>query len=245
MKAITRRDFLKTVALGGAACLVNPWRAGAQSDWRGSTVDWARLQFNGINGDTDNWNVHPQGDLNLINQINDRTTIRIRNNWNIADIGKLREMTAFPFLFMTAELPPNLTAAHRANLREYMLRGGFLYAEDCVIGKDKKVGTNLPKDAFFLKMVQELPKIVPEARLVRLPNDHPIFHCFYDLPAGLPDMQGIPHGLHGLIHNGRLLAALSPSDNHCGWVRCFSEEKNTAALQMGTNLYVYAITQFA
>jgi hypothetical protein len=114
-----------------------------------------------------------------------------------------------------------------------------------VIGKGKKIGTNLPQDAFFRKMAEELERMMPEARLERLPNEHPIFHCFYDMPNGLPVMQGIPHGLQGLILNGRVLAVLSASDNHCGWVRCFKEELNLAAMQMGVNIYVYAITQMA
>jgi len=59
-------------------------------------------------------------------------------------------------------------------------------------------------------------------------------------------MQGTPHGAHGLTLNGRLLALLSPSDLHCGWTdgdRWFSREKKDQAMKMGTNIYVYAMTQ--
>jgi hypothetical protein len=241
---MTRRAFVKALALGGLSGLAGIRSARADGEPRGATVDWARLKFTCWKGNTDNWNVHPQGDLNLIEHLNARTTVRIRNKWNVADGTRLHEMTQYPFLFMTAELPPELGSAERANLREYLLRGGVIFAEDCVIGKTHKNGTGLPVDAFFLGMSQEFRRILPEARLERVPLSHPVFHCFYDLPDGLPVMQGVAHGLHGLFLEGRVVAFLSASDNHCGWAGSFfKKEMNTAALQMGTNIYIYAMTQ--
>ena len=96
-------------------------------------------------------------------------------------------------------------------------------------------------------MVQvDLPKILPEAKVERLAYDHPVFHCFYHFNDGVPHMQGIPHGLHGISLNGRLVGLLSPSDLHCGWSngnQWFGYGKQVQAFQMGINIYLYAMTQ--
>jgi hypothetical protein len=164
--------------------------------------------------------------------------------WNVAEVDRLPTMTAFPFLFMHGDVAPEFDDAQRANLREYLLRGGFLFAEDCVNGKRHSGSRG---DEFFRQMAEvELPKIFPDARLERLPFDHPVFQCFYHFTEGIPHMQGQPHGLHGITIDGRVVALLSPSDNHCGWAngdRWFGHEKRVQALQMGVNIYLYGMTQ--
>lgn len=240
-----RKQFLKILALGGSSFLGIRIPAWAQEQVRGSAVHWGRLKFQAEGGDLDDWNVHPQGDINLMDHLIDSTTVNLEKKWNVASVAKIEEMSRYPFLFMHAELPPELDAAARANLREYLLRGGFLLAEDCVVGKGR-AGNNYSNDRFFMTMVEELPKILPEAKFERLPKDHPVFHSFHHMPDGLPHMQGTPHGAHGLTLNGRLVALLSPSDNHCGWVNgdtWFGRGKTDLALRMGTNIYVYAMTQ--
>ena len=144
---------------------------------------------------------------------------------------------------MHSEMGPELSDTDRANLREYLQRGGFLFAEDCVNGKMR---SDRSGDEFFRKMAEvEYSKILPGAKVERLPNDHPIFHCFYHFKNGLPHMQGWPHGLHGVTVNDRLVSVLSPSDIHCGWAngdRWFGTGKRMEAFKMGVNIYLYAMT---
>ncbi len=244
---LDRRKFMRMLAGGGATFLGLPLIAQAESvgKSRGTLTQWARLKYPLDGRDQDDWGVHPHGDLNLIDHVRGNTSVDLHNRWNVADVADLPRMSQFPFLFMHADEQPALDNVARANLREYLMRGGFLFAEDCVIGRVNH-GNNNRNDFFFRRMIEELPKIVPEAKLEKLPNDHPIFHCFYDFKDGLPHMQGTPHGAHGLTLNGRLLALLSPSDLHCGWTngdRWFSSGKKDQALKMGTNIYVYAMTQ--
>lgn len=258
MSDLTRQDFLRMMAAGGATFLgLPPGVAAAAPDeeaplvtapLRGLEVPWSRVCFtcdrDGVE-DNDDWNVHPNGDLNLMDSIRDQASVNVAKKWNVADVTQLDSMVAFPFLFMHAELPPALDATARKNLREYLLRGGFLFAEDCVIGKDRKPH-GAGRDLFFQRMAVELPGIVPEAKFEKLPKDHPVFHSFYHMPDGLPHMQGEPWGLHALTLNGRVLALLSPSDNHCAWTNgdtWFGPEKRIQAMRMGTNIYIYAMTQ--
>ncbi len=238
---------MELLTAGGASFLGLNWvsRVQAATKHRGSTTPWARLKYPLDGIDQEDWGVHPQGDLNLIDQVRDHTTIDLHNRWNVADVADLTAMSAFPFIFMHADERPFLDDQARANLREYLLRGGFLFAEDCVIGRGNH-GRNNRNDFFFRTMAEELPRILPEAKFEKLPNDHPVFHCLFDFRDGLPHMQGTPHGAHGLTLNGRLLALLSPSDLHCAWTNgdvWFGTEKKTQAMRMGTNIYVYAMTQ--
>lgn len=243
MSEINRKTFLKLLAAGGASFLgLEPLLAVA-GQVRGPLSPWARLRFPCRGGDDDDWNVHPNGDLNLIDNIRGASAVNVEKRWNVADISRVATMTSFPFLFMHAELSPNLGATECANLREYLLRGGFLFAEDCVNGKHHSGGRG---DEFFRRMAEtEFGRILPEAKLEKLPYDHPVFHCFYHFQSGIPHMQGTPHGLHGLILNGRVVALLSPSDIHCGWAngdQWFGHQKEIEAMQMGTNIYLYALT---
>ncbi len=221
----------------------------AEKKRRGSMVHWGRLKFTIHTDDKDAWGVHPQGDINLIDHIWEHTSVHLNNRWNVADVEKLDEMVRFPFIFMHSEGKPVLTDQGRKNIREYLLRGGFMYAEDCVIGRMNGSEANRSKsDLFFLKMVEEFPKILPEAKLEKLPVDHPLYHTVFHLNEGLPVMQGTPHGGWGLMLQGKMVAFLSPSDNHCGWTngdQWFGRKKAIQSLQFGTNLYVYAMTQSA
>ncbi len=242
MNEMNRKRFLKLLATAGASVLGLPALPALAREVRGPASPWARLYFPARGGDTDDWNVHPNGDLNLIDVIRDDAGVNVSKHWNVADIGRLETMTPYPFLFMHAELGPELNAAQTANLGEYLRRGGFLFAEDCVVGKHRNAGGG---DEFFRHVAEvDFPRMLPEAKLVKLPFDHPVFHCFYHLNNGLPHMQGIPHGLHALTLNGKIVALLSPSDLHCAWTEgdvWFGRAKRIAAEQMGANIYLYAM----
>lgn len=244
MSPLTRDHFLKLLAAGGVSFLGLDAVAQNETPHQGPPVPWGRLKFIGENGNTTDWHVHPHGDINLIDSIRDTTSTNLEKKWNIADVSDLPSMIEYPFLFMHAEIAPVLDDAMRTNMREYFLRGGFLFAEDCVNGYGNK-GWSKYNDFFFRGIMDELPKILPEAKIEQLSPDHPLFHCFFDFDAW-PHMQGSPHGAHGVTLNGRLVALISPSDLHCAWTNgavWFGREKQKKALQMGTNIYLYAMTQ--
>jgi hypothetical protein len=243
MLDLTRDRFLKLLAAGGASFLGLNAIGRAEDILRGPAVPWGRLKFTGEMGDNDDWHVHPHGDLNLIDSIRDQTSLNLEKKWNVADITNLASMVQYPFLFMHAEIAPVLDDLARQNLREYLLRGGFLFAEDCVHGYMHH-GNNDDNDFFFMAMANELTSLIPGAKFEQVPLDHPIFHCFYHFDYW-PHMQGKPHGPWGVTYNGRLVALLSPSDLHCAWTYegWFGPEKTRLAMQMGTNIYMFAMTQ--
>src|SRR5688572_20012706 len=150
MARVTRRDFTKLMAIGGASFLASPMlremfaseqlladvqRVGFGEHEKGAVSQWGRLRFRCTGNDDDDWNVHPHGDINLIGKINQDLSVNLSNQWNVADVGKLDDMIKLPMLFAHAECAPEMKEEEKKNLREYLERGGFLYAEDCVNGK--------------------------------------------------------------------------------------------------------------
>jgi hypothetical protein len=247
MSSITREQFLKVIAAGGASFLGLNSLATAGDPPKGPAVPWSRLKFVGENSDHDDWHVHPQGDLNLLDSLRGQTSVNVIKKWNVADISNLDSMTQYPFLFMHGEVAPVLDDTAKNNLREYLQRGGFLFAEDCVNGYGHH-GSNLQNDYFFRSVVDQLPGLLPGSKLEKLPFDHPVFHCFHHFDNGMPHMQGTEHGLHGVTLDGRVVALISPSDLHCGWVdgdKWFGAGKSDQAFQMGINIYLYAMTQIS
>ena len=60
-------------------------------------------------------------------------------------------------------------------LREYLLRGGFLHADD-----------NYGLDEHFRR---EIAKVFPDRPLVDVPLDHPIYRIVYPFPQGIPKIH--------------------------------------------------------
>jgi hypothetical protein len=121
-------------------------------------------------------------------------------------------------------------------VREYLERGGFIWADD-----------NYGMDRSFRDAME---RVLPEASLVELPFDHGIYHSFYDFPDGLPKIHehdgGPPHG-YGMFHEGRLVVFYSfNTDIGDGMedseVHHDPPEKREAALRMGVNVVVYALS---
>ena len=259
MSRVSRRDFTKLMAVGGASFLASPMlpelfesqklladvrRAGFGEHDKGAVTNWGRLRFRCTGGDDDDWNVHPHGDIKLISHINEDLSVNLSNTWNVADVGKLDDMCKLPLLFMHAECAPELQDEEKKNLKEYLERGGFLYAEDCVNGKFHHHQPDGTTDLLFRGMQDTLRDLLPGSTFERLDTEHPIYHSYFDLMTGQPHMQGIEHGGWGLTYKKRLVAYLSPSDAHCGWTneQWFGVAKSREACKIGTNVYLYAMT---
>jgi hypothetical protein len=121
-------------------------------------------------------------------------------------------------------------------LRNWLAAGGFLWADD-----------NYGMDKTFRR---EMKKVFPGKDLVELPNDHPIFKCFYALP-GLPKIHehdGLPPQLFGITgDDGRLQVIYSyQSDIGDGIedpeVHKDTPEKREQAMRMAVNILMYCMT---
>ncbi len=144
-----------------------------------------------------------------------------------------RDIFNYPFVHMTGHGNVVFTPVEAQNLRDYLLAGGFLHADD-----------NYGLAAAFRR---EMKKVFPEDEFVELPWEHPVFHQKYDFSQGLPKIHEHdakrPQAL-GIIKEGRLVVLFTfETDLGDGWedpeVHNDPENKRRQALQMGANIISY------
>ncbi len=191
----------------------------------------ARLQYDG-GGD---WYANPSSLPNLLEAIATRTALPVeRTEARVRLIDE--RLWDYPFLHLTGHGNIKLTEAEVARLREYVMRGGFLHADD-----------NYGLDPSFRR---EIARVFPDRPLVDVPLSHPIYHVVYDFPRGLPKIHehdGKPARGYGIFLGDRLAVYYShESDLGNGWedpeVHKDPPELHEQALRMGVNLFVYAVT---
>jgi hypothetical protein len=196
------------------------------------TITIARLQWGG-GGD---WYVSPSALPNLLGAIRDRTGIPVAPRE--ATVRPLDpSLSDYPFLYMTGHGNLSFSPAERLALREHLLAGGFLLAND-------SYGL---AETFRAEMAQ----MFPESPLTEIPPDHPIFHSFYDFPDGLPKIHehdGKPPQAFGIFRDARLLVLfVYESDIGDGWenpdVHDDPPEIREQALRMGVNIFVHVLSQ--
>jgi hypothetical protein len=196
------------------------------------TLTIAQLQYDG-GGD---WYANPSGLPNLLREIGQRTGLPV------ADRPARTRLTdpslwTYPFLYMTGHGNVRFSEEEVALLRRYLLAGGFLHVDD-----------NYGLDESFRR---EIRRVFPDRELQELPADHAVFRSFYRMPAGLPKIHqhdGQPPQAFGVFDRGRLVLFYSyESDLGNGWEDPDRyddpPEVREAALRMGVNLFMYAMSQ--
>lgn len=191
----------------------------------------ARLQYDG-GGD---WYANPSSIPNLLKAINERTSLKVEPTEARISL-KDDRLWDHPFLHVTGHGVIKFSDAEVTRLREYLNRGGFLHVDD-----------NYGLDESFRK---EIARVFPDRPLVDVPLTHPIYHIVYDFPSGLPKVHehdGKPARGFGIFIGSRLAVFYSyESDLGNGWEDpgTYSDPPalHEAALRMGVNLFVYAVT---
>jgi hypothetical protein len=219
---------------GGGSALATP--AGGKRAVRTGQFVFPRLQFSVYDESVDIWNVGPIGDVNLRRKLAELTNINVSQEPRVVRLGDLDDMCRNPFVFMTSEGYFKLQKDEEDHLHEFLERGGFIHADDCVFrGQDR----------FFQTYRTLINKLYPDNPMRKIPYDHEIFHCYFDFPNGAPHCQGVPNGAWGLFEpgTGRIMTLVTPGDLHCGWMcRFFTPEMNESALKMGINIIIYFLT---
>jgi len=283
-----RREFLKTAGrtIAGAALTASGLGSIAERMAYGKSSDdleqyqqydflLPRVKFVHEKREVDRWNVRPGGDANLLEELSSVVRCKVKpiletNNWEpqYAEEGQLNavatfeepeELKNYPFLFMTGENHYEFNEKEKNSLKDYIMHGGFLLMDDCVVGSGG--------DFFYKSSFKLLEEVFGKGAVKRIPHDHEVFHNVYDLGdvglpymelenppasahkkrrnrASLPYMHGQNHGARGVFVGDRLAVFLSSTDIHCGWTdgkgRHFRNHKQ--ALQMGINIIMYAIS---
>lgn len=222
------RDRKKTKILAAAATfiIIVCFAAPAQAQ-----LKIAKLQYNG-GGD---WYANKTALPNLIRFCNKELGLLLEAEEDAVEVGS-QELFNYPYVYMTGHGNVVFSSEEAANLRNYLIAGGFLHIDDNY-GLDK-----------FVRI--ELKKVFPELELIELPFDHPIYHQKFDFAKGLPKIHehdGKPAQGFGLIYEGRLVAFYSfECDLGNGWedqrIHNDPPERREQALRMGANIISYCFT---
>jgi hypothetical protein len=183
----------------------------------------ARLKYGG-GGD---WYSNPSSLPNLLAAVNERTTIRARPREEAVEITDPK-LFNYPYLYMNGHGNVRFTDEEVKILKAFFASGGFLHADD-----------NYGMDSSFRK---EIKKVFPESPLTELPFNHPIYHCFYDFPNGLPKIhehaEGPPRG-YGIFVGGRMVVFYTFNTNISdGWTSAHKDppEVREQAFRVGVNI---------
>ncbi len=191
-----------------------------------------RLKYSGGS----DWYNDPTAEVNLLKYIQQHTNIDVLPQYEFVELSSDKLFT-YPMLFMTGHGNIVFSDYEVQRLREYLVRGGFLYVDDDY-GLDK---------AFR----REIKRVFPNNPLVELPSTYGLYNCWFEFPEGVPKIhkhdEGPPQGF-GIFYEGRLVVFYTyesnPSD---GWadaeVHQNPPEVREKALQFGTNIVVWALTQ--
>jgi hypothetical protein len=209
---------------------------------RGERVGWARLKT-----PSEHWRRHATGDPVLMQFLRQNSSLNIDPTWYVADSEHLSEMCTYPLLFSQGVHMVN-SPTGRSNIAEYMRRGGFLLIDACI---NKNITPN--PDTFLAQQTSFLAEVLPEARIVALPPDHNIYHCYFQIPNGKPphtycdniyDARWSRHGLYAIWLGTRMTGLISLSGLQCGWDKMIAPPgHDVACMRMLVNIYVYAMLQ--
>ncbi len=173
---------------------------------------------------------------NLLAFARDHTRLDVAPAPDVVEISS-DKLFDYPFVFMSGHGNIVLTNDEVQRLRAYLDGGGFLFIDD-----------DYGLDPYIRR---ELQRVYPEQALVELPFDHPIYSAHYRFDKGPPKIHehdnGAPRGF-GILIDGRLAVYYTVESNISdGWespeVHHDPPEKREAALRMGTNILVFAMTQ--
>ena len=118
----------------------------------------------------------PDSDLNLSFRVQQMTSIRVDPNGRVMRITD-KDLFRYPFIYMVEPGALSLRDEEVPILRQYLLNGGFLMADD-FWGEWQWEG-----------FAEQMRRVFPERQFVDIPMDHPIFNSVFTLHGPLNKLQ--------------------------------------------------------
>lgn len=189
------------------------------------------------------WKTRHIGISVLLQQFNHRTDIPVR--FNLQEM-KLSDPKIFdaPLIYITGHEGFQLSAQEIQNLREYLKKGGFLFAEACC-----------GRRGFDVAFTREMKKVLPDYAFVPiaetdqmfgLPNAIKTLGVAPALAAQLGGKTTIPPNLLGIDLDGHYGVIYSPYGMAGGWEMAQNPYAHgyddAGSLSLGENILMYAVT---
>lgn len=209
-----------------------------------------RLVYSGHDWAGSSWAIdYPKADQQFLYGLRKLTDFGFVNTEHQALLISDPKVFNYPFLYAVEVGTMNLSDQEASQLREYLLRGGFLVVDD------------FHGEYEWQNFYRQIKKVLPEYEPIDLDISHPIFHCYYDIKEliQIPGLQFVYSGrtwekggyeahYKGIQdENGRLMVMINHNvDLGDAWewaeVEIYPREYANLAFQLGINYIIYAMT---
>lgn len=207
---------------------------------------FARLSFDvpqGFGGWGDlKWNHdYPRAERNFTRILNELTLIDLHTSGsNVLSLDD-PEIFRHPVLYMSEPGFWDPTDEQVANIRAYMLKGGFVIFDDFIGGRH------------WANFEAQIRRVFPELRLVQLDASHPVFDSFFHIESldFRDPNRGIPSEFWGMYEDNdpdKRLLFVGNYNNDIGDYWEWSDqgflpiELSNEAYKLGINYVIYALT---
>ncbi len=189
-----------------------------------------------------NWDVDIRMPSNVLNSLVEYTTLRVDTNERMVALSDPKMLQA-PFCYLAGHKLVQFTPAERSNFEKYVRGGGFVFVDDC----------NHDIDGLFAKSFEaEMAKIFGAQALKKIPNNHPLYSCFFKFEDGPPTTSMELNGWgDDLVHEylkaieigGRVRVLYSNKDYGCEWDYDFRNKRFLAVdnTRFAVNIIQYAL----
>jgi hypothetical protein len=210
---------------------------GFGGNWRQGNTSW-----------TDDY---PKGDRKLIEMMRRYTRTNVRGVEQPVNLEDRGDAFYYPFMVVGLASAWQLTDEMAAELREYLLRGGFLFC-------DSFFGTRN-----WVIFEESLNRVFPDRPIIELTEDEAVFHSVFNLPemidTQIPNagaiMRGgymgadsaVPHWRGIFDDKGRLMVLIAHNNDVAdAWQWAddprYPADKANLSLRFGVNVVMYSLT---
>jgi len=189
-----------------------------------------------------NWDVDIRMPSNVLNSLVEYTTLRVDTTERMVALSDPKMLQA-PFCYLAGHKLVQFTPAERSNFEKYVRGGGFVFVDDC----------NHDIDGLFAKSFEaEMAKIFGPQALKKIPNNHPLYSCFFKFEDGPPttgmELNGwgddlVHEYLKAIEIGGRVRVLYSNKDYGCEWDYDFRNKRFLAVdnTRFAVNIIQYAL----
>jgi hypothetical protein len=205
----------------------------------GKPFFFTRLQY--TSGD---WNTDQRMPSNLLNSLVEYTTIPVDTEEKVVQLAD-KVLFASPFCYLSGHKLVEFTKPEKENFKAYVERGGFVFVDDC----------NHDIDGLFAKSFEnQMEQLFGPQALQKLPNEHPLYNCFFRFEDGPPatsvELNGwgddlVHDYLKAILIEGKIGVLYSNKDYGCEWDYDYRNKRWLAKdnTRFGVNIIVHALTR--
>ncbi|HVI44739.1 MAG TPA: DUF4159 domain-containing protein [Chitinophaga sp.] len=188
------------------------------------------------------WDTDQRMPSNILNSLIEYTTIAVAPQEKVIDLSST-EIFQYPFCYLSGHKLVQFDAQEAANFKQYVLRGGFVFVDDC----------NHDIDGLFARSFEtQMTQLFGAGALKKIPSTHAIYHSFFNFEKGPPNTSFELNGWgDDLVHdylkaieiNNRIGVLYSNKDYGCEWDYDFRNKRFLAEdnTKFGVNIVVYAM----